>query len=199
MLNAFNLPLTAATINGVVPALILESMSSSRDSSFSMISSFPPSASLYSTVNPLLFFNVRSDPVSKRMLNEFYLPLTAATINGVVPALLLESMSSPRDRSFSMISSFLPSAALCSTVIPLLFFKVGCDPLSKRKLNAFNLPLTAATINGVVPALLLESMSSPRDSSFSMISSFLPSAALCSTVKPLLFFKVGSDPCSTSS
>ena len=76
-----------------------------------------------------------------------------------------------------MMISFPPAAAWCSNVSPLLFFKVGSDFLSIRALNASNLPRRAAIINGVAPLLLLESMSSPRDSSFSMMTLLLPPTA----------------------
>ena len=155
---------------------------------------FPPCAAAWSTLNPLLLLKDGSAPFCISISKAFSLSISAAAISGVTPSLLLESMSRPSDNSLVIMDGFPPCAATWSRLYPLLLFKDGSAPFCINISKAFCLSRNAAAISGVLPSLVLESMSRPSDNSSLIMDVFPPSAAKWSRLNPPLCFKDGSAP-----
>ena len=126
--KAFCLSQYAAIISGVTPSFLLESMSRPSDNSSLIMDVFPPSAALWSRLDPSLFFKDGSAPSCIRVWKAFCLSQVAAIISGVMLSVLLESMSRSSDISSLIMDGFPPCAAMWRRLNPLVSFRDSSAP-----------------------------------------------------------------------
>ena len=152
----------------------------------SMTSIWPRSEAKCNEFHPVLCRKARSAPLLIRHFTACTLPYSAAIISGVQPQASSESISVMWLTSSSMTSTWPYREAICNEFHPVLCRKAGLAPFMIRHLTACTFPFSAASISGVLPVVVLGSISVMWLTSSWMTTTSPHSEAQCNEFLPLL-------------
>ena len=138
-----------------------------------MISVSPLCAAWCNVFHSLLSSQFTFAPFSRNYFTAGNLQLEAATISGVQPWPVFDSMLGKWVWIRSMISVSPPCAAKCNEFHPLLFVLDGSTPLLIRLFTAWMLTFTAAFNSSVLSVTFVQSR---RGVNFILVTSLSPSA-----------------------